>query len=146
MKTPHLRSQPKKTGEVNIAAEGIKPLLGALRQLIADSRQQLLRAVDVVQVQTFWQVGRHIVEFEQGGAQRAAYGRGLLAQLGLALTAEFGRQFEERNLRNMRAFYSMFPIRNALRSELGWTHPPSLRVTCRDFRPVRANAAHKVST
>lgn len=43
-------------------AEGFAPLLGALRQLIADSRQQVLRAVDVVQVQTCWHVGRHIVD------------------------------------------------------------------------------------
>ena len=65
-------------------AEGFSPLLGALRQLIADSRQQVLRAVDAVQVQTYWHVGRHLVEFEQGGAQRAAYGQRLLPQLGQA--------------------------------------------------------------
>ena len=91
-------------------AEGMAPLLGSLRQLIAESRQQVLRAVDVVQVQTYWHIGQHIVEFEQGGVQRAAYGRGLLTQLGQTLTAEFGRGFEERNLRNMRAFYAAFPI------------------------------------
>ncbi len=116
----------KQTGGVRkttaTPAEGFAPLLGALRQLIADSRQQVLRAVDVVQVQTCWHIGQHIVEFEQGGAQRAAYGRGLLVQLGQALTAEFGRGFEERNLRNMRAFYGAFPNWNALRSELSWTH------------------------
>ena len=102
--------------------EGFAPLLGSLRQLIADSRQQVLRAVDTVQVQTYWHIGRHIVEFEQGGAQRAAYGHRLLLQLGQALSGEFGRGFEERNLRNMRAFYAMFPNWNALRSELSWTH------------------------
>ena len=102
--------------------ESFTPLLGILRQLIADSRQQVLRAVDTIQVQTYWHIGQHIVEFEQGGAQRAAYGRGLLVQLGQALTAEFGRGFEERNLRNMRAFYVAFPNWNALRSELSWTH------------------------
>lgn len=54
--------------------EGFSPLLGTLRQLIADSRQQVLQAVDVVQVQTYWHIGQHIVEFEQGGVQRAPYG------------------------------------------------------------------------
>jgi predicted nuclease of restriction endonuclease-like (RecB) superfamily len=112
----------KKISEGSNAIEGVAPLLGALRQLIADSRQQVLRAVDTVQVQTYWHIGRHIVEFEQGGAQRAAYGRGLLAELGQILTPEFGRGFEERNLRNMRAFYAIFPNWNALRSELSWTH------------------------
>jgi hypothetical protein len=112
----------KEIGVGSTPAEGFAPLLGALRQLIADSRQQVLRAVDVVQVQTYWHIGRHIVEFEQGGAQRAAYGQRLLPQLGQALAAEFGRGFDERNLRNMRAFYAMFPNWNALRSELSWTH------------------------
>ena len=101
---------------------GFSPLLGALRQLISDSRQQVLRAVDEVQVQTCWQVGRHIVEFEQGGAQRAAYGQRLLVQLGQALAAEFGPGFDATNLRHMRRFYLGFPIRDALRRELSWTH------------------------
>ena len=62
------------------------------------------------------------MEFEQGGETRAAYGKRLLADLADALTREFGRGFDERNLRNMRAFFLQFPIRNALRSELSWTH------------------------
>jgi predicted nuclease of restriction endonuclease-like (RecB) superfamily len=98
------------------------PLLDALRSLIAQARQQVLHHVDVVQVQTYWHVGRHIVEFEQDGQSRAAYGKQLLPQLAQALSREFGRGFDERNLRNMRAFFQQFPIRNALRSELSWTH------------------------
>jgi predicted nuclease of restriction endonuclease-like (RecB) superfamily len=97
-------------------------LLDALRGLIFQARQQALRRVDAIQVQTYWQIGRHIVEFEQGGQARAAYGRRLLADLGEALTREFGRGFDERNLRNMRAFFKYFPNWNALRTELSWTH------------------------
>ena len=58
------------------------PLLDALRSLIVQARQQVLRHVDVVQVQTYWHIGQHIVEFEQGGHARAAYGKRLLPQLG----------------------------------------------------------------
>jgi predicted nuclease of restriction endonuclease-like (RecB) superfamily len=97
-------------------------LLEALRDLISQARQQVLRSVDVVQVQTYWQVGRHIVEFEQGGQNRAAYGKQLLNRLAQSLTLEFGKGFDERNLRNMRAFFQQFPNWNALRSELSWTH------------------------
>ena len=97
-------------------------LLEALRGLIVQARQQVLRHVDVVQVQTCWHIGRHIVEFEQGGQSRAAYGRQLLPQLAQALSHEFGKGFDERNLRNMRAFFQQFPNWNALRSELSWTH------------------------
>ena len=62
------------------------------------------------------------MEFEQGGAQRAAYGQRLLSQLGQTLAEEFGRGFDATNLRHMRGFYQAFPIRDALRHELSWTH------------------------
>ena len=103
-------------------AAPLSGLLDALRGLIQQGRQQALRAVDMVQVQTCWEVGRHIVEFEQGGEARAAYGKRLLPELAQALTREFGRGFDASNLRYMRLFYNAFPIRDALRHELSWTH------------------------
>ncbi len=97
-------------------------LLDALRALIQKGRQQALRAVDMVQVQTCWEIGHHIVEFEQGGEVRAAYGKKLLPQLATVLSREFGKGFDATNLRHMRGFYQAFPIRDALRRELSWTH------------------------
>ena len=102
--------------------EGLRPLLHNLRGLIQQARQQILRTADVVQVQTCWEIGRHIVEFEQGGAGRAEYGKRLLPTLAETLTAEFGKGFDASNLRYMRLFYQAFPIRDALRHELSWTH------------------------
>lgn len=104
----------------------LRPLLTELAELIRQARQQAVRAVDVIQVQTCWEVGRHIVEFEQGGQARAAYGKKLLPTLANGLTAEFGRGFDASNLRYMRLFYQAFPIRDALRHELSWTHYRSL--------------------
>lgn len=103
-------------------ASSFDPLLVQIRGLIVAARQQAIRAIDVVQVQTCWEIGRHIVEFEQEGAQRAGYGEKLLSRLAESLSVEFGKGFDERNLRYMRTFYLAFPIRNALRSELSWTH------------------------
>lgn len=100
----------------------LQPLLGSLGELIRQARQRALRAVDNIQVQTCWEIGRHIVEFEQGGAARAQYGKKLLPSLARVLSAEFGKGFDERNLRHMRAFYQAFPIWNAVRTELSWTH------------------------
>jgi len=116
--------KPVKKSSLPAPAEenGLGTLLAQLRTVIQDARQQALRAVDVVQVRTCWAVGRHIVEFEQDGAVRAAYGTRLLATLAEKLTAEFGRGFDDRNLRHMRAFFQAFPIWNALRTELSWTH------------------------
>lgn len=99
-----------------------QPLLTALRELILQGRQQVLRAVDSVQVHTYWQIGHHIVEYEQGGESRAAYGKRLLPQLAEVLTQEFGKGFDASNLRYMRLFYQAFPICDALRHELSWTH------------------------
>ena len=105
-----------------VAPNDLAALLSSLRQAIQAARQQALRTVDLVQVQTCWAVGRHIVEFEQGGASRAAYGKRLLPELADHLTAEFGQGFDASNLRYMRLFYKAFPIRDALRHELSWTH------------------------
>lgn len=103
-------------------ASGLADLLTNLRELIQQGRQRALRAVDMVQVQTCWEIGRHIVEFEQQGQARAAYGKKLLPRLAADLTREFGKGFDERNLRNMRGFFQQFPIWNAVRTELSWTH------------------------
>ena len=100
----------------------LQPLIGNLAELIRQARQQAIRAVDVLQVQTCWEIGRYIVEFEQGGEARAGYGKQLLPTLAEALTAEFGKGFDASNLRYMRLFYQAFPIRDALRHELSWTH------------------------
>ena len=100
----------------------LAPLLRVLRGIIQEARQQVLRQVDAVQVQTYWEIGRHIVEFEQGGSVRAPYGKGLLAMLARDLMAEFGKGFDASNLRYMRLFYQAFPIRGALRHKLSWTH------------------------
>ncbi len=97
-------------------------LLGNLGDLIREARRKVLRAVDTTQVQTCWQIGRHIVEYEQQGARRAGYGKQLLATLASVLTAEFGKGFDSSNLRYMRLFYQAFPICDALRHELSWTH------------------------
>lgn len=98
------------------------PLLQAIRELVQQARQQVQRSVNSAMVQTYWHIGRLIVEDEQQGEARAQYGAQQLEQLSSRLTEEFGKGFDVRNLRNMRAFFQVFPIRNALRTELSWTH------------------------
>jgi predicted nuclease of restriction endonuclease-like (RecB) superfamily len=100
----------------------IHPLINQLKNLIQQARRSAYKAVDAIQVQTYWEIGQHIVEFEQQGEARAQYGSKLLEQLAEQLTAEFGKGFDVTNLRKMRLFYQAFPIRDALRPELSWTH------------------------
>lgn len=78
--------KPDKTPDSQLTS-----LVDNLGELIRQARRKALRAVDTAQVQTCWQIGRHIVEFEQEGARRAGYGKQLLATLAKALTAEFGK-------------------------------------------------------
>jgi hypothetical protein len=104
------------------AVEGASQLLHSLRDLIQNARQRALRAVDAVQVQTCWEIGRHIVEFEQGGSARAEYGARFLQTSASSLTSESGKGFDVSNLRYLRQFYNANPIRDALRHELSWTH------------------------
>ena len=103
-----------------VAARG--NLLEQLRGVIVQARAQSLRVVDVIQVRTCWEIGRHLVEFEQQGQARATYGARLLPQLAERLTQEFGRGGDARNLRHMRGFYLAFPIWDEVRTELSWTH------------------------
>jgi predicted nuclease of restriction endonuclease-like (RecB) superfamily len=70
-------------------------------------------------VEAYWEIGRQI---EDAVGDRAEYGKGLLKYLSKQLTEEFGKGFDESNLRYMRLFYRAFPIRDALRHELSWTH------------------------
>lgn len=70
----------------------------------------------------YWNIGRVIFEEEQAGEDRAAYGSYLIKTLSAALKPEFGSGFSVRQLELCRQFYRVFPIANALRSQLGWTH------------------------
>lgn len=94
----------------------------SIREIISLSRQRVYRIANSVLLETYWQIGKLIVEDEQQGNTKAEYGKATLKNLASQLTQEFGKGFDERNLNNMRAFYQAFPIWNALRTELSWTH------------------------
>lgn len=79
--------------------------VAGLAELLEQSRRRAARAVNGVLTATYWEVGRRIVEFEQGGEARAGYGEGLLKRLAADLTARFGRGFSRPGLQRMRNFY-----------------------------------------
>jgi predicted nuclease of restriction endonuclease-like (RecB) superfamily len=97
-------------------------LLTGVRQLLNTARQTLTQTVNTAMVQTYWHVGRLIVEHEQKGQTRAEYGKQVLQQLAKNLTAEFGKGFDASNLRNMRRFYLAYPIQETLSLKLSWSH------------------------
>jgi predicted nuclease of restriction endonuclease-like (RecB) superfamily len=93
-----------------------------IREVILISRQKVYRSINFVLLETYWNIGKLIVEEEQQGESRAVYGSNLLKNLSKELTLEFGKGFDYTNLTNMRKFYFSFPILDALRQELSWTH------------------------
>ena len=97
-------------------------LLQDIKAVLEQARVKVKQTVNSAMVQAYWEIGQLIVEDEQQGNQRAEYGKAVLHVLSKQLSAEYGKGFEERNLRYMRKFYQLFPIWNALRSELSWTH------------------------
>ena len=99
-------------------------LVGELRGLIADARQQTAQVVNATLTALHWEIGTRIRQHVLG-EERAAYGAAVVASLGKRLASEFGRGFDEKSLRHMLRFAEAFPdpdIVSALRRELSWTH------------------------
>lgn len=113
-----------------------------ISELIVETRTNVYRQTNALLLHLYWEIGRLIIDDEQQGQTRAAYGKAVLKQLSQRLTLEFGKGFDETNLRNIRQFYLCFPIRDALRHELSWTHYRQLsRVEEPDKRALYANHA-----
>lgn len=107
--------------------DGLAPLVAEVRSLIQAARRGAATVVNTLQVMTNFEIGRRIVQHEQKGAKRAAYGAELLKELSARLTDEFGRGFSVTNLKLMRQFF----IENRLRigqkptdqfKTLSWSH------------------------
>jgi len=88
-----------------------------IKMLIENARTMAYKAVNFAMVQTYWNIGRLIVEHEQKGEAKAEYGKALLKELSKKLTRDFGKGFTVTNLRYMRQFYIIFPIHHAVRDK-----------------------------
>jgi predicted nuclease of restriction endonuclease-like (RecB) superfamily len=100
----------KKTKSVSPAvSHDYSGLVSGVTELVDAARRASVRTVNAFMTATYWEVGRRIVEFEQGGEKRAGYGEELLARLADDLTARFGRGFSRFNLGRFRAFYLASP-------------------------------------
>lgn len=112
-------------------ADGYFGLVGDISELLESSRRTASRTLNRLLTATYWEIGRRIVEFEQGGKRRAEYGEQLLKRLALDLKTRHGRGFSKRNLEQMRAFY------------LGWeiAQTPSAQFEARTRLPRDVPAA-----
>lgn len=99
-----------------------KSLVAEIKNLILQSREQAIRAVDNARVLMYWNIGKRIFEEEQAGKERADYGSFLIRSLSEVLQPEFGSGFSVRQLERYRQFFRTFPIASALRTQFSWTH------------------------
>lgn len=97
-------------------------IFNSIKTLMDKARNEVAREVNNILVQTYWEVGRIIVEDEQGHSERADYGRELLKDLSKRLTKEFGRGFSVSNLQFMRRFFQEYEIQQTVSVKLTWSH------------------------
>lgn len=117
-------------------------LYQGIRDVLLAARTQVRQTVNTTMVQAYWQIGRLIVEDEQGGAKRAEYGKRVLPELAKRLSTEFGKGFSAPSLWSYRQFHLEFPILSTLWRELSWSHfRMLLRVKDTQARTWYANEA-----
>lgn len=103
-------------------AQEYEALLQNVGETLSRGRTQATAAVNSAMVQTYWEIGRHIVEYEQHGKEKAEYGSNLLKQLSRDLTDRYGDGFGLSNITKMRKMYITYPILQTLSAKLTWSH------------------------
>jgi predicted nuclease of restriction endonuclease-like (RecB) superfamily len=95
-----------------------------IKELLYSAKNKVYQTINITMTQTYFQIGKRIVEEEQGGVSRAEYGSALLKNLSNELIKEFGKGYSEQNLKNMRQFYLIYQKRQTVSSEfkLSWSH------------------------
>ncbi len=97
--------------------------------LLEAARRIAARRINALMTASYWEIGRRIVEFEQGGKDRAAYGEAMIKRLGGDLSRQFGRGFGWRNLAQMRTFYLAWPADQILQTLSAKSPAPQIRQT-----------------
>ena len=92
-----------------------------IKSLILNSRNNVYRAVNTEMLDLYWNIGKRLMEIQEG-SKRAEYGKGIIEKISSRLTQEYGRGYSIPNLKKMRQFYLLFPIRSTVLSELSWSH------------------------
>lgn len=97
-------------------------LLDNIGLTIEQARQNAVKAVNTELIKANWEIGRHVVEYEQHGQERAEYGSELLSRLSKDLRQRYGKGFGRRNILDMRRFYLAYQKWQAVPAKLSWTH------------------------
>ena len=109
-------------GLTNINDAAYQKLIDNITALWSESKAKAITAVNTELLDANWQTGKYIVEYEQGGKQKAEYGKKLIINLSKDLTARNGKGFSRSNLIYMRKFYLTFPKSETVSQQLTWSH------------------------
>lgn len=120
-----MRKMPDEETSIDLT-QGYSELLSGIIVLLEQGRQVAARSVNSILTVTYWLVGRRLVEHEQGGEPRAAYGTELLKRLSRDLLSHVGRGFSERNLEQMRQFYLQWQIPQTASANFQPAAPPKI--------------------
>lgn len=107
---------------MNLEQSKYNNLINDIGSLLERGKEQVAHSVNTILVQTYWLIGRHIVEFEQSGKEKAKYGTFLFESLSKDLTVRYGKGFGRANLLYMRKLYLNFPKSETLSNVLSWSH------------------------
>ena len=97
-------------------------LLNSIGVTIDTARSNAAKAINQELVKAYWEIGRHIVQFEQQGNERAEYGSELLSRLSEDIGYRYGKGFGRRNVLDMRRFYVAYKKWQTVSAELSWSH------------------------
>jgi predicted nuclease of restriction endonuclease-like (RecB) superfamily len=97
-------------------------LLAEIGVAIETARQDAIKTINTNLVKANWEIGRHIVEYEQQGKERAEYGSELLTKLSADLRQLYGKGFGRRNILDMRRFYLAYQKWQTVSAKLSWSH------------------------
>ena len=100
----------------------LSPLIKQIQTLVEGARKNIAQNINKEILLTYWQIGKHIVEYEQNGNIKAEYGQQLLISLSKELTIELGKGFSRSNLIYMRLFYIRYPKSETVSHQLSWSH------------------------
>lgn len=107
---------------ISTSEQGYQSLIATIANTYGQAQLRAVQAVNVQLLETYWQIGQHIVEFEQGGSSKASYGSALIKQLAADLTLRFGKGFSRSNLIRVRQFYLCYPKGATLSHFFSWSH------------------------
>jgi predicted nuclease of restriction endonuclease-like (RecB) superfamily len=105
---------------------GYSQVLDGIVGILNEARDTAARTVNTIMTATYWHIGRRIVEHEQRGQKRAAYGDSLIRRLSIDLTDRFGRGYSRQNLQQMRKFYQTWPAGEICQTASGESLAPAL--------------------